>query len=256
MGELLYQAAGKSGGRAGQIRRKARPRADESMVSVRATSNTPAGQGPRRLGEIEVGGGEVEVGYDEKQERLHLAFLQERRTQRARGVVTSSATERRAYGGKCLSNDEAFRHGVADLHAEQPEEQQKLLKNLRRTDGANGCPAVARVLPFTCTQGEGERIDALRAQAHRTDERAGLLSAVTRTEQERNQKGQCRRTFEAELRETVEPLWRERRTEGDLLLLLRKKQGEEAREEPEAAPERTSPEEAGKEPDAAKRQKH
>ncbi len=176
-----------------QIRRKAKPGPGETMEALRKTRNTPKGKSPKRLGEIEMGGGGVEVGYDEKRRQLHLAFLRERREEAARRVVDSSAETRRVNGVEYGSNDGRFRRGAVDLRAAPDQDADKLLRQLRQTrEGGDGAK-LGRVLPWT------------------------------RPEDERD--------FGLQLKETVEPFWRVRRGGDDDVPLLRKKRGEEETDE-------------------------
>lgn len=161
-----------------------RPAEREPMAALRASRNSLTPDGPRKLGEVALENGAVEVGYDDVRRRLHLAFL---RGEEDRDVVVSSASSRRVSGGAYDSNDGRFRRGAVDLRGDPDEGPDALLRGA----AAAPCPAVRATAPFLarsrdlCAQAFQKAVrETVEGAARLRPSSDGLLELVRRRQGE------------------------------------------------------------------------
>ncbi len=208
-----------------KVRHKEVLEQDAPMRAVRQTNNAAQDKSLKKMDDIEMDTGNVEIGYEAGKHRMHMAFVQNQRTNQERTVTKSAASFRRVDNSdKFYSGDEQFYKGAIDLECDTRKTMSQILRQLddisRHTEEST---TIDQVIPFQETRAEQKQIKELRALQHQSQDRSNIQSAVTALETVKLQKKQRKKQFVADLRESVAKTKAAQYHDSDFLLYLRKK---------------------------------
>lgn len=213
---------------------------NEKMSSVKKTSSNSNDSEKdvkknRKIGEIKLDTGVIEVGYDEEKDKIIVSFVQEGDNQVSRQVNEASATSHQVYGAeKFQSNDRAFYGGAMSIkyNIEKPElaikEQFKKI-----SDDLGGKTTVDEVIPFNQTKQETSQIENLKdLKSNNSNDRSNIHSAISKTNELKNIKGQQSLSFNQKIDKAVKDVKfkskdSDNKNDAYLLYLLRKRLEEE-----------------------------
>lgn len=208
-----------------KVRHKDQFSQNETMSAVQPTTWSAKEKSPHKIDEIEMDTGKVEIGYEKARRQMHLAFVQNQRTEQERKVTKSSASFRRVDNSdKFYSGDETFYRGAIDLECDTKKTMPQVIRQLEDISRhTNEETTIDQVIPFQETRKEQKRINELRDLQHESQNRASIINGVTALETVKNKKIQRKKQFMANLREAITKTKFEQYADPDFLLYLRKK---------------------------------